>query len=351
MSDFPFLGHGPPKVPHDLGLWLFAKNAPEPGLAAELAASLPSDLQDWALKGERASGVVKWAGSVLYVNSGMDVRYLVKALDPEHLAWLPDDVSEADIERVLDEVMDGERQGPIAPTATDWDVFGAMISQWVEAVHKRCPLWLVVVDRKVKAPGNARHQEATAWVREHLDELVARHDANPTKTSHNFDVWGAPVVAAYLSDKKKPPEETRELLLKLLHGSGMLGLAHGLKLIGMWPKPQRPAVLARLLRSRHDLSLPLLVAPATHRFLLDDDVYAAAMSGGDWMFPGDMIDQVHKRLKKPKLGEQQSEWLRRIIAVGEARLDGDEDFATWLRWWRDMAKTYETWRPWEDATE
>ncbi|MFT5358492.1 MAG: hypothetical protein ACI9KE_005731 [Polyangiales bacterium] len=350
MSDFPFLGHGPPKVSYDLGLWLFAKDVPEPGLAAELAASLPADLQDWALKGDNASGVVEWSDSVLYINSGMDVRYLVKALDPEHLSWLPEEVSDAVIERVLEEVMDGERNGPIAPTATDWDVFGAMIAQWVEAFNERCPLWLVVVDCNVKAPGNARHQHAAEWVREHLDELTARHAAMPKSAERNFTAWGAPVVTAYLADGAKPPETTREVLLKLLDGSGMLGLRAGSKLIGMWPKSQRPAVLTRLLLSGHDLGMPLLVAPATHRFLLDDDVYAAAMTPMRPMWPGDMRQQLSNRLMKPKLGEEQSEWLRRMIAVGEARLRGDADFETELRWWLEMAKQYETWRPWETPT-
>ncbi len=55
------------------------------------------------------------------------------------------------------------------------------------------------------------------------------------------------------------------------------------------------------------------------------------------MFPGD-IHQVDKRLVKPKLGEEQSEWLRRIVAVDEARLRGDESFKTELRWWREMVE-------------
>lgn len=358
----PFLGHGPPKVPDNLTLWLIPHQAPSPAVADALAASLPKELRDWALVGDDASGSVEWNAGVLHVDSGMGVRYLVKSLDPDHLAWLPEHVREADIERILDEVMNATRTGPRAPKASDWDVFGAMIGAWVEAVHARCPLWMVVVDRKVKPPGTPRHQASARWVRDHLDPIATRHAATlaqgPPRPTFTLDPsamyrwtdqacratgWGRVVVASVLATKGKPPEPTRTTLLQLLVGSGMHGVALSAKLLGMWPKRQRPDVLADLLHQGHDAGLALLAAPSTHGLLLDDRVYDAAMTQVPRLFPGDMTLQVNKRMMASKLGEQQSEWLRRMLAVAErdGTLQGLADaeppdqlsHKTGLRWW------------------
>ena len=64
------------------------------------------------------------------------------------------------------------------------------------------------------------------------------------------------------------------------------------------------------------------------------------------LFPGDMTTQTNKRMMAPKMGDQQSEWLRRVLAVAEVdgtlRTQADAEPAdqlshkTGLRWWLEL---------------
>jgi len=323
VSDRPFVvvGHGLPKVTDELYVWLLSDDAPSAGAAEAACAALPPGLAEWITPTPtNDGGALSWHGSVLHLHTGYGVKYYAKALEDEHLAWLPvhGELSDADIERVLDEVMDAARKGPRAPAEQGWRRLGAQLLAWFDAVHAVVPLSVVVVGRKVKAPGPSPHREAVRWVRAHLGALADRAaQQRRGGSSWASSGWGPWIVRAVLADvpAKKLPAPTRRQLLEILDGAGVGGDAEGSKLLAGWPSKERPRVLAELLRAGHDLGPWWLSAKATHKLLFDDEVFEAACSSPHGLFGGYVIGQALARWERPAAGIDRAAWLARWVAA------------------------------------
>jgi len=321
----PILHHGPPKVPDDLHVWLLARDPVPAGSRDHASRVLPPSLRAWIQPEppDGDGGALRWHGPVLHFHSGMDVRYYVKTLEPEHLSWLDDrpTLTDDDVQRILDEVMDAPRKGPRRAKDEAWRLFGAQLDRWYEAVHAVVPLRAVVVGRTVKGPGTTRHRQALAWARGHLDELVHVSATLPDEPDHIYAThgWGPAVARALLSatPAKKLPEAQRRSLLRLTARAGLSGDAEANKLLAAWTKRQRPQVVAELLREGHDLSLAWLAGRRTHSLLMDDDVYEAARGMPRGLLSGYVVDQAHDRRIAPAKGVDGQAWLRRFVEVAK----------------------------------
>ena len=320
---YPHVGHGTSRSKDAVRIWVWLEAQPTAPLAAELEAAIPATLLDVA----RSDGAVAWSGPLLYVDSGLDFRYLVKQYDPSHLAWLHEKLANGgvpdaeDLERVVRETHDRDLDGPSEPKRTVWDAFDADVEVWLARVASRSKIRLVVKDVDPGKSPSAWHRWSVEHLVSSLEALAA--DAATLPRGDGLD-FAAIVVSACIAHTppKKLSASAREACIALLDRGGLLAGSKPLAtVVASYPAKERAALAARLLREHHSAVMTLFTQAATKKLLLDDGVYRVALEEAArctvpyWLWinsrPG-----IAQLLDKPS--EENVEHARRLIALIDA---------------------------------
>lgn len=328
---FAYLGHGSSKTSDALTIWVRFARVPSEPERAEIEAAIPDVLRE-RVGDEHGAGAIRWTRDVLVVESGMDFAYFVPSLDPKRLKWLDGrggtELTGAEVDQVLREVMNRDRTGPRDPGKSAWAAFDAEVDDWLLCAASTAPISFVVKDSDVGKKPSAWHAWSATAGRErlfaNLAEVVAGLGPSPVEAVIDFCAAAAPV--------KTWSEDEIDAAIDLLRLAGVGRPDPLAKLVAASPPKKKKARVVALLGATHPGALHLFLASGTWDLLLDDDVFATAKgaAGRCALYPWLWVHGVDERsglrrrssTEDPvevvrKKGAKTVTWLQRMTEIAQ----------------------------------